>query len=490
MGLLNRSNRNQTFMDQRTSHYDGFSLLELVVAVSIMLILVVVGFILFQNFTDNARQSAVERAASDVFTAAMSADTMPNGTPLSEIEQAYNESSDDAIHVEIDKDTTTQDLTVTATGWDNRYIAVRSTNLSQDGNTTPPLEDEESPEGFTGDINDYENGQFTFSTGNSNSLLYFSNVSDNAFIEGGSIPDEKPLKDGFNTLDGSGTFTIRGGFETLGFDLKDTMEKILNEEELTPEEEQAVINLDSSPFISPDASIETWENTGTTSIAYAFALSQFNSSLPSPPTTVTNMSGAFYKASFNQDISHWDVSNVTDMSRIFEEARNFNNGGAQLSWGDKTQNVKDMTGMFASAHVFDQDVSGWNTSSVENMSAMFASAHDFDQDLSNWTVSSVENMRGMFSDASQYNNGGNPLNWESTSNVTDMSEMFTGATSFNQDVSSWDTSSLKDVSYMFAAAMAFDRDLSGWDVADVTRYENFAWFAPIENDTEKLPDFS
>lgn len=142
----------------------GFSLLELVVAVSIMLILAVVGFISYQSFTDNARHAAVERAANDVFIAAQaqllpasqtvstqehqvkdtsnnhtavfaSARTpLPSSSPASiiaDIESQYNSTSDE-IKVNIDYDATV--LTVTATGWEE-YVAVRSTDPTLNGTT-------------------------------------------------------------------------------------------------------------------------------------------------------------------------------------------------------------------------------------------------------------------------------------------------------------------------------------------------------------------
>lgn len=75
---------------------DGFSLLELVVAVSIMLILAVVGFIAYQGLTDNARDAAVDSAANQVLTAAIAADNAPDATPEDVLAVAtdYNESSD------------------------------------------------------------------------------------------------------------------------------------------------------------------------------------------------------------------------------------------------------------------------------------------------------------------------------------------------------------------------------------------------------------
>lgn len=49
----------------------GFSLIELVVAISIMLILSVGGLLAYTGITKNAKKAAVDAAASDVFTAAL-----------------------------------------------------------------------------------------------------------------------------------------------------------------------------------------------------------------------------------------------------------------------------------------------------------------------------------------------------------------------------------------------------------------------------------
>ncbi len=67
-------------------------------------------------------------------------------------------------------------------------------------------------------------------------------------------------------------------------------------------------------------------------------------------------------SSFNQDISSWDVSNVTNMSLMFRYAKEFN-----------------------------QDISNWDVSSVTNMSRMFSIAYSFNQNLSIWDVTNVVN---------------------------------------------------------------------------------------------------
>ena len=88
------------------------------------------------------------------------------------------------------------------------------------------------------------------------------------------------------------------------------------------------------------------------------------------------------------EISNWDVSNVTDMSWMFEHAESFN-----------------------------QPLDKWNVSKVTNMHDMFWKASSFNQPLNNWDVSKVTDMHFLFKDESSFNQ---PLNNWDVSNVTDM----------------------------------------------------------------------
>ena len=86
------------------------------------------------------------------------------------------------------------------------------------------------------------------------------------------------------------------------------------------------------------------------------------------PTYLTRCSRVL---SFNQNIGNWNVSSVTNMISVFNNASSFN-----------------------------QDIGDWNISSATSMASMFKGASSFNQDISNWDTGSVENMQFMFQNTS------------------------------------------------------------------------------------------
>ena len=239
----------------------------------------------------------------------------------------------------------------------------------------------------------------------------------------------------------------------------------------SPGEYQVVISgdftriyLNGRPNAEKLQSIDQWGGTQWESMNLAFgeATNMVYRATDIPDLSgVTDMSWMFSgAASFNGDISSWDVSNVRHVTGMFSGASSFN--GDISEWN--VSGVADMSQMFGYADSFNGDISEWDVSGVADMSYMFSNARSFNSDLTSWDVSGVTDMSRMFAGADSFNGDISP--WD-VSGVTDMSYMFSNASSFNSDLSPWDVSSVTDMSGMFAGADSFNGDVSPWDVSGV-----------------------
>ena len=170
-------------------------------------------------------------------------------------------------------------------------------------------------------------------------------------------------------------------------------------------------------------------------------------------------------ATFNADISSWDVSNVINMREAFNGCDMFD----QDITGWDTSNVTSMYFMFRSADAFQQDIGSWDVSNVTNFGSMFQ-AMPFNSDITGWDVSSGTNFSAMFwgNDAFDRDISG----WD-VSSATNMSEMFEGAVVFNQNIGSWNVSNVTNMYQMFRNDRDFNQDLSGWNVSNVTNATEF-----------------
>lgn len=217
--------------------------------------------------------------------------------------------------------------------------------------------------------------------------------------------------------------------------------------------------------------ISSWEVGNVTDMSYMFygeddpfgfpRFSRFNQDISSwDVSNVENMRSMFHLATnFNQDLSGWDVSKATNLSGMFSGASSFN---SDLSEWDVSK-VTNMSGMFYGAAAFFSDISSWDVSKVTNMAGMFSGARLFNSDISGWNVSKVTNMANIFSSTLIFNHD---ISVWDISSVTDMSGMFSYAVTFNQDISVWDIGHVSSLRGMFSGAESFNQDIGNWDVGN------------------------
>lgn len=179
------------------------------------------------------------------------------------------------------------------------------------------------------------------------------------------------------------------------------------------------------------------------------------------PSTVSGASlrgGAEFKVPFNNKLLKLAVKDWLKNPK----STALRHGGHISEWD--TSRVWNMSGLFANAVEFDEDLSRWDVSNVRDFRYTFANASSFTSDLSNWNTAKAKHMKHMFHGATSFNSD---LHWN-TSNVLSFGYMFAGASSFNGSVGDFNINSAYDLSYMFCNATNFNRDISGWTHEDET----------------------
>ena len=141
---------------------------------------------------------------------------------------------------------------------------------------------------------------------------------------------------------------------------------------------------------------------------------------------------------FNEDLSRWNVSRVTNMFGAFYGATAFTGAG----------------------------IGCWDVSSVTRMDGMLCKATAFNEPIGDWDVSRVKDMSGLFKNTGFLGFNEDISKWD-TSSVTTMEEMFCNNDEFDQDISEWDTSSVTNLDYAFTFAENFNSDISKWDTSNV-----------------------
>jgi surface protein len=164
----------------------------------------------------------------------------------------------------------------------------------------------------------------------------------------------------------------------------------------------------------------------------------------------------------DKQIGQWDVSRVTDMSKLFDGVVNFN-----------------------------ESLNDWNVSNVTNMNSMFLNCYTFNGPLNKWDVSRVTDMGSMFKNCFIFNqpffNEELNRNWN-VSNVTNMNSMFMNCWDFNQALDSWNVSNVLDMSEMFKYCADFNQPLNSWTInPEANTFEMFTSRRMLETNKPTIP---
>lgn len=138
---------------------------------------------------------------------------------------------------------------------------------------------------------------------------------------------------------------------------------------------------------------------------------------------------------------------------------------------DTFYNHTENCGLFEYSKFEYIDVSYWNVSNVTNMQRMFYMCKQLKSiDISNWDVSIVENTAYMFSSCINLESIGDISNWK-VSKVNNMANMFYNCEQLESvgNLSKWNVSKVKDISFMFCNCHKLESvgDLSNWNISNV-----------------------
>ena len=179
------------------------------------------------------------------------------------------------------------------------------------------------------------------------------------------------------------------------------------------------------------------------------------------------------------EISQWDTSQVTDMSHLFAHTIILPKVEEDYYDSDESEDEQPRKGILSQYNTFNEDISKWNVSNVTTMHRMFYQAIKFNQPLNDWNVSNVIDMSQMFYRADEFNQ---PLDRWDVSKVITMNQMFATSdvisslnkylnttvfrsdSKYNHSLNNWDVSNVTDMSFMFHGCKQFNQPLGAWNV--------------------------
>ncbi len=214
-----------------------------------------------------------------------------------------------------------------------------------------------------------------------------------------------------------------------------------------------------------NASINTWDVSSVRDFSSCFA-------------------GGGATSAFNANISNWDISGITKsggLAKMFNGCLKFNQ---PLSNWTLPSPVTSLNGFLQGCEDFNQDISHFNMTNINDIGAMFFGCDDFNAtNLQNWerttagntsTMANVTNMADLFNYKKDVNKTfNNAISSWNTSGVTSMANLSANVTGNGQGMTSafvtgWDTSSVSNFSSAFKNAYDFNSNLGSLNITSLT----------------------
>ncbi|MBO5003713.1 MAG: BspA family leucine-rich repeat surface protein [Clostridia bacterium] len=172
----------------------------------------------------------------------------------------------------------------------------------------------------------------------------------------------------------------------------------------------------------------------------------------------------------------------TELSNIIEDL--INKGIVDLNCID-TSNMISMYGAFSNIDIPKEmqerlDVSEWNVSNVEDMSKAFENLEYFNGDLSNWDVSNVRYMTYTFSYCKSFEGKGLE-NWNITDKLQILDSTFNNCYKFNADISNWDVHNVSVFKETFLKCIEFNQPIGKWNIENGVNLTRMMQYCSIFN---------
>ena len=206
----------------------------------------------------------------------------------------------------------------------------------------------------------------------------------------------------------------------------------------------------------------------------SYTLAEFLDTSKIDTSKVKNMSNLFFLSKIKEiNLDTWDTSNVTNMSLMFDSSEAEKLNISNLN----TKNVRSMNGMFSNLSTSgfkDLDLSKWDTSNVTDISRMFTLNYSTEKiNVSNWDTSKITKMEDAFSGTHNLKEIKGIENWN-TSNVKTIHNMFAYSENLKSlNLSKWNTSNVEDMSELFLGAEGLAYlNIENWDTGKVESFDN------------------